>query len=153
MQPDSKTGCINSSQRITQQIIVNIPRSQYKCICIRASTLFSSTFDYSGFFHLDESTSKFPLLAASQRSLRSHSQCLLHTYFSHAVFTFGREIFASVPALPREVLPPIPALQGELLSLCLSCAAWRTSLAQSWSAWQISFSRSCFSVSQRLCTK
>ena len=77
----------------------------------------TSTGCYSGFFHLDESTSRFQLLAASQRSLRSHSQRLLHTYFNHSVPTFGRDFLSSIPALPREVLPPIPGLRGELLSL------------------------------------
>ena len=75
---------------------------------------------YSGFFHLDDSTSKFLLLAASQRSLHSHSQRLLHTYFSHSVPTFAREFLASILALPCEVLPPIPGLLAELLSFSLS---------------------------------
>ena len=110
---------------------------------------------YSRFFHVDESTSKFPLLAASQRSLCSYSQRLLHTYVNHSEPTFGREFLASIPALSCKVLLPIPGLRGRLLnlSLSLSCSAGPTSLAQSWLAWPISFSHSCFSVSQRLCTK
>ena len=70
----------------------------------------TSTGCYSECFNLDESTSKLLLLAASQRSLRSHSQCLLHTYFGHSVPTIGREFLASIPALPCEFLSTIPSL-------------------------------------------
>ena len=120
----------------------------------------TSTGCYSECFHLDDSTFKLPLLAASQRSLCSHSQCLLHTYFSHSVPTFGREFLASIPALPCKRLSPIPGLRGKLLSLSpalyiyiyIYIYIWRTSLAQSWSAWQISFTCTCFSVPQRLCS-
>ena len=80
----------------------------------------TSTGCYSECFHLDDSTFKLPLLAASQRSLCSHSQCLLHTYFSHSVPTFGREFLASIPALPCKLLSPIPGLRGKLLSLSVS---------------------------------
>ena len=80
----------------------------------------TSTGCYSECFHLDDSTFKLPLLAASQRSLCSHSQCLLHTYFSHSVPTFGREFLASIPALPCKLLSPIPGLRGKHLSLSLS---------------------------------
>ena len=80
----------------------------------------TSTGCYSECFHLDDSTFKLPLLAASQRSLCSHSQCLLHTYFSHSVPTFGREFLASIPALPCKLLSPISGLRGKPLSLSLS---------------------------------
>ena len=84
----------------------------------------TSTGCYSECFHLDDSTFKLPLLAASQRSLCSHSQCLLHTYFSHSVPTFGREFLASIPALPCKLLSPIPGLRDKLLSLSLSCSEY-----------------------------
>ena len=45
---------------------------------------------YSECFPLDESTSKFPLLAASQKTLLSHSQRLQHTYFGHSVHFWKR---------------------------------------------------------------
>ena len=73
----------------------------------------TSTGCNSECFHLDESTSKFQLLGASQRSLRSHSQRLQHTYFGH-----------SVPLLEESFTLPfllfIPGLRGELLSFSLS---------------------------------
>ena len=76
----------------------------------------TSTCCYSECLHLDESSSKFPLLAASQRSLCSHSQHLQHTYFGHSVATFGREFLRSVRGT---FLSLSLALIGTLLLLSL----------------------------------
>ena len=66
-----------------------------------------STCCYSECFHLDESTSKFPLLAAAY---------LFWSLCRH----FGREFLTSIPALPRKLMLSICGLRGELFSLSLS---------------------------------
>ena len=74
---------------------------------------------YSEIFHLDESTSKLLLFAASQTSLHFNSQCLLHTFLWSLCTHFWKRV-----------------------SHFNSCSASWTSLAYSWSTRQTSFSLS-----------